>query len=164
MQPKYMTEERMNDSIARLLAAPADLALSGAAVIAISPAFKQASEPHRKLFAKYRKELKKVLADAVQWWDGRTEVFEEELGDAKQARMANWREFPAGPVSDGYTVMVLRKYWLACAELNAKATPPVAPEQFLLQWVVDEGDMATAELLSAIPYWPMGLDATGKWC
>jgi hypothetical protein len=158
-----MTVERMNEGIARLLAAPADLALSGATVVAYSPAANQASKLHRDLFQKYRKELKTVLGDAVQWWDHRTQSFEEELGNAKQARLANWREFPAGPVSDPYTVAVLREYWLACDALNAKVTPQVAPEQFLLQWVLDEGDMATAELLSAMPYWPVGMDASGHW-
>ena len=163
MKPRYMSEERMLNGIARLLAAPADLALSGAAVVAVSPAFKQAPEAHRKLFQKYRKDLKKVLDEAVQWWDHRTAVFEEELGNANQAQLANWREFPAGPVSDPTTVAVVRKYWLACAQLNAQGDPKVAPEHFLLQWVVDEGDMVTAELLSGMPYWPMGLDASGNW-
>lgn len=163
MKPKYMTEEGMNDGIARLLVAPRDLALSGAAVIDSSPPIKQASEAHRKLFAKYRKDLKKTLLDAVQWWDHRTEAFKEELRSAKQARIANWREFPAGPASDPYTVAIIRKYWLACDELNAGVEPKVAPEWFMLQWVVDEGDMATAELLSAMPYWPVGLDEAGAW-
>jgi len=163
MKPKYMSEERMLGGIARLLAAPADLAASGAAVVAVSPAFKQASEAHRKLFQKYRKDLKKSLDEAVQWWDHRTTVFEEESGNAKQAQLANWQEFPAGPMSDPQAVAVVRQYWLACAQLNAQADPKVAPEQLLLQWVVDEGDMTTAELLSAMPYWPMGLDASGHW-
>ena len=163
MKPKYMTEEGMNEGISRMLTAPHDLALAGAAVIESSPPLKQASDAHRKLFARYRKDLKRVLDDAVQWWDHRTEAFKEELGNAKQARMANWREFPAGPASDPYTVAVIRKYWLACDALNAQAVPPVAPEALLLQWVVDEGDMATAELLSAMPYWPVGLDADGAW-
>jgi len=37
MKPKYMTEEGMNEGIARLLVAPRDLALSGAVVIHASP-------------------------------------------------------------------------------------------------------------------------------
>lgn len=163
MKPKYMTQERMLNGIARLLAAPADLALSGAVVVADSPPFEQASEAHRKLFQKYRKELRKALDDAVQWWDHRTAVFEEETGNARQAQLENWREFPAGPVSDPATVAVVRKYWLACAQLNSQPGAKVAPEQLLLQWVVDEGDMVTAELLSGMPYWPMGLDESGHW-
>lgn len=163
MTPRYMTEAGMNDGIARLLGALADLAPAGAPLVPVSPAFAQASPAHRALYAKYRKELKRVLADAVQWWDHRTAAFQEELGNAKQARQANWREFPAGPVSDPYTVAVLRKYWLACTGLNADAASPVAPERFLLQWVIDDGDMATAELLSAMPYWPVGLDEHGAW-
>lgn len=165
MKPKYMTEERMRAGIHRLLTAPADLAVHGARIIQGSPTIKQAPEPYAKLHAKYRKELKKVMAEAVEWWDGRTEVLTEELGNDKQARMANWRELPAGPASDPYTVAVVRKYWLACDELNDSqpAGAQVAPEVFLLQWVVDEGDMATAEILSGMPYWPMGLDDSGNW-
>jgi hypothetical protein len=163
MKPKYMTEDGMNDGIARLLVAPRDLALSGAVAIQVSPARSEASAAHRALYTKYRKELKKMLDDAIEWWAYRTQSLEEELGSAREARVANWAEFPAGPVSDPNTVAVIRKYWLACAELNARETPPVAPESFLLQWVVDEGDMATAELLSAMPYWPVGLDGAGRW-
>jgi hypothetical protein len=163
MKPKYMTEEGMNDGIARLLVAPRDLALSGAVVVHVSPARGEASAAHRALFTKYRKDLKKVLDEAVEWWAYRTQSLEEELGSAKQARVANWAEFPAGPASDPNTVAVIRKYWLACSALNAKEAPPVAPESFLLQWVVDEGDMETAELLSAMPYWPVGLDGAGHW-
>jgi hypothetical protein len=163
MKPKYMTEERMALGIARLLSAPRDLALSGAPVIESSPPREQAPDAHRKLYAKYRKDLKKVLDDAVAWWNDRTEVFKEEYGDTKQARLANWQEFPAGPVSDPYTVAVIRKTWLACDALNAQAQTRVAPEALLLQWVIDEGDMVTAELLSAMPYWPMGLDGDGAW-
>jgi len=163
MKPKYMTEEGMNEGIARLLVAPRDLALSGAVVIHASPARSEASAPHRALYGKYRKELKKVLDEAEQWWAYRTESLKEEVGSAKEARIANWAEFPAGPVSDPNTVAVIRKYWLACAALNAGEAPPVAPESFLLQWVVDDGDMATAELLSAMPYWPVGLDGAGRW-
>ena len=164
MKPKYMTEERMQTGLARLLAAPRDLALCGARIIADSPPLAHAGEAHRKLYAKYRKELKKVLAEAIEWWDGRTEVLTEELGSAKRARLENWREFPAGPVSDPYTVAVLRKTWLACDALNAGgASPPVAPEALLLGWVVEEGDMQTAEILSGMPYWPIGLDYAGNW-
>ncbi|WP_295986288.1 hypothetical protein [uncultured Variovorax sp.] len=163
MKPKYMTQEGMNDGIARLLVAPRDLGLSGAVVIHVSPARGEAPAAYRALFTKYRRELKKALEEAVEWWDYRTRSLQEELGSAKQARVANWAEFPAGPVSDPATVAVIRKYWLACSELNASEVPPVAPEWFLLQWVVDEGDMGTAELLSAMPYWPMGLDGAGRW-
>ncbi len=163
MKPKYMSEQGMNEGIARLLAAPGDLGLSGAVVIPSSPVAKQASEGHRKLFAKYRRDLKKALDEAEEWWDHRAKEFRKEFGDIKQARLANWREFPAGPVSDPSTVAVIRKYWLACDALNAQASPMVAPEVFLLQWVVDEGDLTTAELLSAMPYWPVGLNSSGQW-
>ncbi|HEY0856431.1 MAG TPA: hypothetical protein VGE16_05210 [Albitalea sp.] len=163
MKPKYMTAERMALGIERLLSAPKDLALSGASVIESSPPLKSAPDAHRKLYARYRKDLKRVLDDAVAWWNDRTVVFKEEYGDTKQARMANWQEFPAGPVSDPYTVAVIRKYWLACDALNAQAPTKVAPEVLLLQWVIDDGDMVTAELLSAMPYWPMGLDSDGAW-
>ncbi len=165
MKPKYMTAERMDAGIARLLSQTQDLEVHGVRRVAVSPPLKQAGEAHRKLYAKYRKELKKVLAEAVEWWDGRTEVLTEELGSAKQARLANWKEFPAGPVSDPYTVAVLRQYWLACDALNDDCAPDrrVAPEAFLLQWVIDDGDLVVAEILSGMPYWPIGIDADGNW-
>lgn len=164
MKPRYMTQEGMDAGIARMLTAPRDLALAGAPVVALTLPRNRASEAHRALFARYRKELKKVLDEAIEWWEDRTATFKEEEGlSAKQARQANWREFPAGPASDPYTVAVIRKYWLACDALNRRGEAAVAPEVFLLQWIVDESDWATAEILSAMPYWPVGLDAQGHW-
>lgn len=165
MKPRYMTQEGMDAGIARLLVAPRDLAIAGAPVVPHSPERARAAEPHQSLFSRYRKELKAVVDEALQWWDDRTAAFRDEEGlSAKQARLANWREFPAGPAADPYTVAVIRKYWLACDALNRRApAAAVAPEAFLLQWIVDEQDWATAEILSAMPYWPVGLDARGRW-
>lgn len=164
MKCRYMTEERMWSGIARLLATPQDLALCGARLIPASPSFAEAGEGHRELYVRYRKALDKVLPAAIDWWEGRTQVFTDEFGSAKRARLENWREFPAGPVSDPYVVAVLRETWLACAALNRNPEmQPVAPEHLLLQWIVDDEDMATAELLSAMPYWPIGLDRAGNW-
>lgn len=161
---RYMTEERMRAGIRRLLAEPRDMALCGARVIARTPSFSEAGEGHRRLYLAYRKSLVSVLRDATEWWDGRTEIFLEELGSEKRARLENWREFPAGPASDPFLVALLRRTWLDCDALNRSGdVPQVAPECLLLKWIVDENDMATAEILSAMPYWPIGLDRAGNW-
>lgn len=165
MKTRYMTEARALQGIRRLLSAPQDLAPSGAPLVRNSIALAQADEAYRRLYAKYRKALKPALKEAVEWWDGRTEVLTAEVGDAKAARMANWRELPAGPASDPYVVAIIRQYWLACDALNASMPEPVRvpPQSLLLGWVVDEGDDACAEILSGMPYWPIGLDRQGNW-
>jgi hypothetical protein len=34
----------------------------------------------------------------------------------------------------------------------------------LLQGLVDAGDHDAVRLATAMPYWPIGLDAQGQWC
>lgn len=165
MKTRYMTEDRALKGIQRLLSAPDDLAASGAQIVRNRMELDAADAEYQALFKKYRKELKKVMSEAVDWWQGRVEVLTEDLGDAKAARLQNWRELPAGPASDPYVVAVIRKYWLACHALNDSMpkTSQIAPQEFLLAWVVAEGDDATAEILSGMPYWPIGLDRNGNW-
>lgn len=161
---RYMTEERMWAGIGRLLAQPRDMELCGARIIAHTPSFAAAGEGHRRLYVQYRNSLGKVLRDAIEWWDSRTEVLKKELGSAKRARLENWREFPAGPASDPFVVALLRRTWIDCDVLNREGdVHQVAPESLLLQWVVDDNDISTAEILSAMPYWPIGLDRAGNW-
>ncbi|KIG12825.1 hypothetical protein DB30_00988 [Enhygromyxa salina] len=72
---------------------------------------------------------------------------------------------PVGPVADPHVIGVIRAYWLACEAINAKLphSARVAPERMLLAWLVDGRHDSWVRLLTAMPYWPIGLDAEGRW-
>jgi hypothetical protein len=69
---------------------------------------------------------------------------------------------------------VIQAYWALCHEINHALVDKkrhVAPESLLLGWLRDSsgngsGDRrrnSWVEILSALPYWPVGLDADGRW-
>ena len=39
----------------------------------------------------------------------------------------------------------------------------IAPELSLLAWLRDGRHDSWVEVLTALPYWPVGLDAKGRW-
>jgi hypothetical protein len=68
-------------------------------------------------------------------------------------------------MSLGATDAVVREYWLKCDDVNQKtrAEERVAPEDFLLRWLADNGRDELAEFLAGMPYWPIGMDEDGRW-
>ena len=81
------------------------------------------------------------------------------VGEAIQFKLDNCA---AGPAEHPHLVWLVRKYWLACAEIDAASR--VRPEVFLLKWLIDHGHRDYVTLLTAMPYWPIGLDENGNWC
>jgi len=164
MKTRLMSEERAEEGVYRLLNAPLDLALSGARVVSESASPENAPR-HKALFSSYRKDLRKAIPEALAWWNDLIEAAKEEYRTEKRALMETWRERPAGPVSDPALVALIRRYWLQCDSLNREgpAGSQVAPHVFLLQWLLEAGDDEAAEILSGMPYWPIGLDPAGNW-
>jgi hypothetical protein len=72
-----------------------------------------------KLFDEYVEELRKAKAFAEAWWD---ELLAAETkkagGDAGAAEDAVRRRWPVGPASHPVVIAVIRKYYLACFQLN----------------------------------------------
>ena len=164
MKTKLVSEKRVKEGVERLLSAPVDLASSGAKIVRAS-ANTTASTRHRELFRRYMRELKSAIPDTMQWWNGLVQAAKDELGTRERALLQTWQERPAGPVSDPTLIALIRKYWLSCDGLNRELPPAkqVAPEVFLLRWLQDEGEDEAVEILSGMPYWPMGLDSKGRW-
>jgi hypothetical protein len=71
----------------------------------------------------------------------------------------------AGPAAAGEVIWLVRHYWLAFDALNRDlgADERVAPPVALLGWLGDAPKEYT-RLLTCLPYWPIGLDAAGRWC
>jgi hypothetical protein len=121
--------------------------------------------PHGTLFAEYVQELRKAKQGVEDWWQRLIDTEEKRTGDRDQAIVNVQERRPPGPIVHGSIQSVIRKYWLACANLNQKTAPAdrVAPEDLLLGWLMEDENKDLAEFLSAIRYWPIGMDQHGNW-
>jgi hypothetical protein len=73
---------------------------------------------HEQLFEQYVEALQEAKKFAERWW---MELVENELsiaGVLEEADKRLMRRWPNGPASHPRVLAVVRKYWLACNELN----------------------------------------------
>jgi hypothetical protein len=123
------------------------------------------SAQHRALFEQYLKKLGRAKRSADQWWLGLidTEVKHTRNRDRAIANVKERR--PIGPVSHPEVTGTVRKFWLACAALNEEVAiaERVAPEDFILGWMLRLGHDDLAKFLSGYPFWPVGMDWDGNW-
>ena len=126
----------------------------------------QASGVHRELFQEYEEELASNVELAMEWWKGRFSVKQRrEKLNSKDALRAMYGETPAGPAAAPEIVWIVRKYWLECENRNKSLPKPqwVAPEAFLISWLMDGEHEVELKVLSGMIYWPIGLDKDGNW-
>ena len=124
------------------------------------------SAAHQALFKQYVKDLKAAKADSEDWWESLIDTEEERVGDREQALENVNQRRPTGLMSLGASDAVVREYWLKCDALNRKTKNPeeqVAPEDFILRWLMDNRLDALAEFMAEMPYWPIGMDEEGNW-
>jgi len=157
-----LVNHNVKNGIYRLLHAPDDVRPS-----ALPPGgAKRPSEAHRALFRAYLDDLEEVYATAEASWNA---TVEEEIENGLELDDAILRSIElngvAGPANHPAVVWLIRKYWLACDLANADlAAGFVAPQHFLLDWLIREARDDYVILLTAMPYWPIGLDVNGNWC
>lgn len=121
---------------------------------------------HRALFRRYLVELSEAKELAEDWWSALIDAEEEDrTGDREQAVKNVELRRPVGPVGHGAVIEVVRRFWLECAALNREVdeTDRVAPEEFVLGWLLGPEYQELAKFLSNLPFWPMGLDWEGNW-
>lgn len=150
--------------ILRLLAAPLDLADCGARVWADPPGHTGSGE-HRRLFAAYLGALDRVVPEARRIWLAVIADVQTKIPD-RRAAMLNALQFQvAGAAFDGCVIAVIRQFWLECDRLNDEVSSHerVAPQHFVLDWLVRAGKRDAVEVLGGMPYWPIGLDRDGRW-
>jgi hypothetical protein len=160
----FQTLHDVPRGIARLLSAPRDLPPS--APWLDPPIAKSAAAPqHLALFAQYTEFLGDAMAIAEDWWQALIQGHLDEGKDRTRALEDAYERRYAGPASCPEIVWTLRKFWLDCVALNRTLTSAqqVPPEVFLLHWLDDGRHQQWIQVLSAMPYWPIGLDATGNW-
>lgn len=150
--------------VRRLLSAPKDFQTPNQ--------FKQTSFPkfgatslHQGLYLSYAELLNLAADQAVKWWVGMINRMIDQGVKVEDAIRECYMERLAGPASHPHIVFVVRKYWLECEAINGRIDYPnrVPPEVFLLAWLVDDRCEQPVQVLSAMPYWPIGLDEDGNW-
>lgn len=126
----------------------------------------EASAAHRAAYADYLAETPGLLAAAEEWWEGLVAA-QGSLGKGRaQAVEAAYEKRVAGPASLPEFVWFIRAAWLRFDRVNL-ALPEadrVPPACCLLGWPHEEGREEWVRLVTCMPYWPLGLDAEGRWC
>ncbi|TGT72061.1 MULTISPECIES: hypothetical protein [unclassified Mesorhizobium] len=114
----------------------------------------------------YLHELADMTEQAIEWW---REIVDSHMEDGRNIRDAARKAYagwPAGPAAHETVVSVVRTYWLACVEETERLPPDGAmlPEDFLLATLERVKHKRAILVLTAMPYWPVGLDEKGSWC
>ncbi|SAL00417.1 hypothetical protein AWB81_05892 [Caballeronia arationis] len=151
----------LDSGIQRLIEQPYDLLIK----IGGSTSLAQAHARRRDDFHDYVAELTRCARNALTWWHRIRTRTTARLRSEERALHQMWWRRPAGPASYPDVVSVIRRHWLRCASRNENAEfgPPIAPQLFVLGWLVEANLMELAHFLAPIPYWPMGFDADGRW-
>lgn len=149
----------------RLLGAGEDLRAEPLSSVSLG----EASEFHRLAHQAYLRDLERALVEAERWWTRELGEREDRGMSGDQALADCLQAHPIGPASHPRVLGVIQAYWCLCEEINAilhsaSAGRPVAPEQLLLGWLQDGHRDSWIDVLTALPYWPVGIDARGRWC
>ena len=120
----------------------------------------------RALYLAYRRDLEAALRLAERWWSGVVKRASPGLFSRKKDALSCAYEAAfAGPASCLELLGVVHGYWVSCVELNATLAEAVRipPEVMLLHWLLDGKHDSWVQCLTGMPYWPIGLDADGRW-
>jgi hypothetical protein len=125
-----------------------------------------ASLPYRSAFEAYLDDMGLALAVASAAWEAKIDDLVASGLSEEDAIAQLIEESLAGPASHPIVAWAVRKHWLACDALNRTSESGrwVPPETLAIKWVHDAGHTEVLQLLSALPYWPVGLDEAGDWC
>jgi hypothetical protein len=126
----------------------------------------EADDIHRLAHAAYLRDLERALIEAERTW-ARDLAHREAHGSTREQALDDlYLRRRAGPVGHPRVLGIIQAYWALCHEINHALVDQqrhVAPEQLLLGWLRDGRRGSWLEILSALPYWPVGLDADGRW-
>lgn len=148
--------------IDRLLGAAGDLRVEPIDPVSLA----EASEFHRLAHFAYLRDLERALIEAERWWTTQVGQREARGLSAEEAVADAYRAHVVGPVGHPRVLGVIQAYWALCEEINLvlrTTERPVAPEQLLLDWLRDGHRESWVDTLTAMPYWPIGVDEQGRW-
>jgi hypothetical protein len=120
---------------------------------------------HAARFERYVRELREAKQAAEGWWAGLIKAEVARIGDEHQAELNVNTRRRRGPVINPHVIHTIRAAWLDCQAINEHSaeTLRVAPQAFVLSWLEETGHRELAEFVAGLPFWPMGLDDSGKW-
>ncbi len=148
----------------RLFHAPKDVR-DPANLILKTPKHVACPESMQPLFDSYREEMGWAVDQALDWWRGIVETEQGRAGGSlHDAALRAYDTWPAGPAANEMAVSTVRRYWLAADKAARTASPGILPEDFLLASLDRKRDAGIILVLTAMPYWPIGLDENGNWC
>ena len=162
---KFATIHRIPVGITRLMHSPRDLPQ-------VAPwrnpptTLPNAAAGFRTLFLEYHRDLEAALRIAERWWRGVVARAKPGLFSRPSTAVTGaYESFFAGPASVPELLWVLHQYWLRCVKLNEELpeNSRVPPEVVLLHWLRDGRHESWIECITCLPYWPLGLDASGTW-
>jgi hypothetical protein len=161
----FRTIHDVNLGIDRLLEAPKDI-VSGVTYPDKQPTLQKADPAYRSLFKTYLLDFDEVFEEVTDSWESDIDELIDGGNTLEEAIQTKIELCAAGPAEDPFVIWLVRKYWLACDSIGKDLDPSVRvrPEIFLLRWLLDEGRDNFVQLLTAMPYWPIGLDEDGNWC
>lgn len=160
----FTTTHSVEKGLYRLMNGPRDLPAS--APWRDPPVeYAMASEAHKRLFEEYEQDMEGALDLAEQWWEDRIQRRIARGIDIQTILDESYAVSFAGPAGKLEIVWVVRKFWLRCVELNRERPEAerVPPEVFLLHWLDDGQHPDHVQVLTGMPYWPVGLDEHGNW-
>jgi hypothetical protein len=145
-----------------LLGAPADL---DGVDLGHDVSRARSSAKHRALHARFLADFARVYDTAVDFIEGPIEARKADGYAEKEAIEEAYDAYFAGPAAAPEFVWLVRRYWLAFDALNRTVPEAqrVAPQVALLGWLSD-APAAYTRMMTCLPYWPIGLDAAGRWC
>ncbi|WP_295076492.1 hypothetical protein [Tabrizicola sp.] len=159
------TAHDVNIGLMRLLSAPRDVK-SSVPYTDKEISAEQAATAYRRLFTSYIGDFAEVYECASETWEADLDELIEGGSTPSAAIQYKLDQCAAGPAEHPYLVWLVRNYWLACDEIGQELpdAEKVRPEVFLLAWLQEDGRREYVQLLTAMPYWPIGLDENGNWC
>jgi hypothetical protein len=124
------------------------------------------SSAYRAAHADWLEEARWAVDQAIEWWRSLVEGFREPGMSWEDAARSAYEQWPSGPASSEFIVSVVRRHWQACERISAGllSGEVVWPEDFLLRTLDERKHFRIILALTAMPYWPIGLDENGNWC
>lgn len=120
---------------------------------------------HHSRFGRFVGELRIAKSEAEDWWARLIDVETQRTGDRRNAQINVKTRRRNGPVVHPTVIRCVRAAWLDCEQFNRLCAPAarVAPEAFVLLWLIQSGETQLAQFLGCLPFWPLGIDASGAW-
>ncbi|MDW3224258.1 MAG: hypothetical protein R8G34_15485 [Paracoccaceae bacterium] len=126
-----------------------------------------APEVFRSAYGDFLEDITDALNGAMSHWQDQIDAQIEEGDSEKEAIMRLTLTMLGGPARHQPFISAIRRNWLAIQAISQPLPAEarwVAPETIMAKWPYDQKLSELVSVVSAMPYWPVGLDEDGNWC